>query len=93
MLTKAQVIQAKTESNQAVQSLVRSLNSEKNILFVLNNLGRLPKDFDDSWLQELLKSNNDHIRLSAIKNIGKTYNILYLEKLYQIATNDSSTLI
>ena len=67
--------------------------NEQHILFVLNNLGRLPRDFDDSWLKNLLTSNNHKIRLHAVKNIGKTGNLANLRMLVHIAMDDSSTAI
>lgn len=94
MLTKEYISKTKMKGNGAMLSLVNSIsNDEKNILFVLNNLGRLPENFDDSWIKDLLSSKNDKIRLNSIKNIGKTGNLSNLEILYQIAINDSSTII
>ena len=71
MLTKEYISEIKTQGNGAMQALVNSNNDNKSILFILENLGYLPDDFDDSWIQKLLLSRNNKIRLSAIKNIGK----------------------
>jgi len=93
MLTKEYISKIKAQGNGAMTHLIDSIDNEKNILFVLNNLGRLPEDFDEYWIKKLLSSKNDKIRLSAVKNIGKTKNVSNLEILYQIASNDSSTTI
>lgn len=46
MLTKEYISEVKREGNGAMTSLVSSIiNDEKNILFLLNNLGRLPENF------------------------------------------------
>lgn len=93
MLTKEYISEVKANGNGAMRFLVDSVDDDKNILFVLNNLGRLPDDFDDSWIKDLLDSKNNKIRLNAIKNIGKINNISNLETLHKIAINDSSTAI
>jgi len=94
VLTKEYISQVKSQGNGAMTSFINSIiKNEKNILFVLNNLGRLPADFDDSWLKTLLSSKNDKIRLNAIKNIGKKSSISNLSILYKIAVNDPSTTI
>ena len=94
MLTKDYISEAKIKGNGAMSSLVNSIaNDEKNILFLLNNLGRLPENFDDAWIKDLLLSKNTKIKLHAIKNIGKTNNPRNLDILYQIAVNDLSTSI
>ena len=93
MLTKEYISEIKQQGNGAMMSLVNSIDNEKNILFVLNNLGRLPEGFDDSWIKDLLTSENDKIRLNSIKNIGKTSNVSNLKTLYQISINDPSTAV
>ena len=93
MLTKEYITEIKAKGNGAMQALFNSVDDDKSILFILNNLGRLPDNFDDKWIKELLTSDDNKIRLNAIKNIGKTNNISNLEVLYQIACNDISTTI
>lgn len=94
MLTKEYISAIKKQGNGAMTSLVSSIvDDEKNILFVLSNLGRLPANFDDSWIIKLLSSQNDNIRLNSIKNIGKISNPVHLKKLYQMAVNDPSTTV
>ncbi len=75
MLTKEYISEVKAQGNGAMTYLINSIENEKNILFVLNNLGRLPEDFDDCWIKKLLSSKNDKIRLNAVKNIGKANDI------------------
>jgi len=91
VLTKEYVSEIKANGNGAMLSLVKSKNDDKSILFILENLGYLPSDFDDSWVQELLTSNNKKILLNAIKTIGKAKNEINVSVLLQIAKNDEST--
>ena len=93
VLTKKYISEVKIKGNNAITSLVNSIDDDKSILFILNNLGRLPDGFDDCWIKALLKSNNNKIRLNAVKNIGKISNISNLEILFKIAVNDKTTAI
>lgn len=93
VLTKQYISDLKVKGNGAMQTLFNLADDDKSILFVLNNLGRLPDNFDDKWIKDLLVSDNSKIRLNAVINIGKMSNIYNLETLYQIAINDISTTI
>lgn len=93
MLTKKHISEIKEKGNGAMQSLVNSIDDDKSMLFILNNLGRLPDEFDDGWIKELLLNDNNEIRLNAVKNIGKVNNISNLKALSKIATNDKTTTI
>ena len=59
--------------------------------FILKNLGQLPKDFDGSFLLNLLSHKSANVRLWAVKTIGKLVKEDYLPVLKNIATNDSDT--
>ncbi len=93
MLTKEYILKIKAQGNGAMTHLINSIEDDKNILFVLNNLGRLPEGFDSYWIKELLSSKNYKIRLNAVKNIGKINDIGNLEVLYQMAVDDSLTAV
>ena len=91
MLTKEYISEMKSNGNRDIRDLVNSKNDDKSILFILKNLGRLPIDFDDSWVQKLIYSKNSKIRLNAIKTIGKVKNESNITILLQVAKNDAST--
>lgn len=93
MLTKEHILDVKSQGNGAMRDLVESVKDDKNLVFVLENLGYLPKDFDDCWLKDLLYRENHKIRLNAVKNLGKVKNIDNLEPLYKVALRDKSTEI
>ena len=91
MLTKEYISKLKASSNGDLKKLVESKNDDKNLIFILENLGRLPDDFDDTWVKDLLTSENKKIRLNAIKTIGKVKNENNITVLLQIAKKDKST--
>ena len=91
MLTKEYISEVKANGNGNLKKLVDSKNDDKSIVFILENLGYLPDDFDDSWVQDLLQSGNKKIRLNAIKTIGKVKNDNNIAMLTQIAKKEKST--
>ena len=93
MLTKEYISEVKSQGNGAMRSLMESVPDEKSLLFVLENLGYLPKGFDDCVFRDLLDKKNPKIRLNAVKNLGKVKNIDNLELLYEVACGDTSTEI
>lgn len=48
MLTKEYVSEVKASGNGNLKRLVETKNDDKSIVFILENLGYLPDDFDDS---------------------------------------------
>lgn len=66
---------------------------EQSLLFALDNLGRLPPNFDGKLFLPLLKSSSKDIRLLAIKNIGKLKNANNLDTLVDLAKNEDNTII
>ncbi len=91
MLTKEFISEIKANGNGNIKAFVKSKKDDKSILFLLENLGYLPNDFDDSWVHELLTSDNKKIRLNAVKTIGKVKNDANISVLFHIAKNDEST--
>ena len=93
MLTKEYVSKVKAKGNGDLKKLVEMKNDDKSIVFILENLGYLPDDFDDSWVQDFLHSKNKKIRLNAIKTLGKVKNENNISILLQIAKTDVSTVV
>ena len=91
MLTKEYVKEVKENGNGDLKKLVDSKKDDKSIVFILENLGYLPDDFDESWVQDLLNSENKKIRLNAIKTLGKVKKENNITVLLEIAKNDKST--
>ena len=93
MLTKEYISELKTKGNGDLKEFVAKQNNDKNINFVLENLGYLPKNFDETWVVDLLNSENKKIRLNAVKTLGKVKNPKHIERLLEIAKNDEVTEI
>jgi len=61
------------------------------IIKTLENLGRLPRDFNGNWLIKLLNNESSSIRFLAVKNLGKLRDESFLIFLSKIANNDSDS--
>jgi HEAT repeat protein len=72
---------------------LQSHNGDKEILFVLEQLGKLPPEFDASLLLPLVQHPNDDIRLAAVKNVGKLKDASLLEPLTHIVRRETNTLV
>lgn len=91
MLTKQQINFCKNQGNGALINLINKYSDNKSLLFILENLGHLPKDFDDAWVTPLLLSRNHKIRLWSAKTLGKVNKAGNIEVLRQSAIKDEST--
>jgi hypothetical protein len=58
----------------------------------LEKLGRLPRDFDEKILLQLLRHPSDAVRLLAVKNLGKLKRESLLERLRLFALSENNTL-
>lgn len=91
MLTKEQITFYKKQSYNELAHFVKINSDQKNILFILRNLGHLPKNFDDNWIVPLLSNKNQKIRLWSAKTLGKTKKEKNIQILRKIALQDKST--
>lgn len=93
MLTKEYIADLKQKNLPALYQLIQDKADSREILFVLDNLGYLPKGFDASKLVPFLKHPNDQVRLLAVKNLGKVSEPRYMDILLEIATHDTDSMI
>jgi len=94
MLTKEHIKELKNEGNGAIKELVREHKSNNSyVLNILENLGRLPDNFDSSWLPEMLDSKSNQVRFWTVKNLGKLTNDEFLKTLKTVATTDVDTIV
>lgn len=91
MLTKEHIAELKQDKNGGLAALAVRHGDGKEALFILQNLGRLPRDFDAGWVVALLASKNKTIRLWAVKTLGKIGAADYLEALQNVLRADAST--
>lgn len=91
MLTKELIRELKQKGNGALEYLINQQKDVSDIVFILENLGHLPKDFDGSFLVPLLKHEHHRVRLWAVKNIGKLSDERFLSVLSQMFENETNT--
>jgi DNA modification methylase len=91
MLTKETINYVKQQGNGELIGLVNKNNDNKRLLFILKNLGYLPKNFDHNWVVNLLANQNKNIRFWAVKTLGKTKKEDNISILKNIGHNDIST--
>jgi DNA modification methylase len=92
MLTKTFIEERKLASD--TQFFIKNLvltNNEQTLRFVLENLGRLPSDFDQGAFLNLLKHPHPNIRLLAVKNLGKLKNSALLDTISKFAEGEANT--
>ena len=92
MLTKTFIEERKLASD--TQFFTKNLvltNNEQTLRFVLENLGRLPSDFDQEPFLNLLKHPHPNIRLLAVKNLGKLKNSTLLDAISKFAEGEANT--
>ena len=56
MLTKERISHLKKRDNGALENLVENHSDSKSLLFIMQNLGYLPKNFDDQWVASLISN-------------------------------------
>jgi len=91
MLTKGYIKELKNKGAGDIALLINKFQDSSSLTFILENLGQLPKDFDGSFLLNLLSHKNVNVRLWTVKTIGKLNQEKYLSVLNNIATNDTDT--
>ncbi len=93
MLTKELITELKNKGNGDLGYLVDKQQDNQSILFILENLGYIPKNFDGGFLFALLLHPYSKIRFLAAKNIAKINKVEYLEKLFQVFENEQDTSV
>lgn len=93
MLTKEYIKDLKSNGKGDIGHLISNYNDSGTLTFILENLGQLPKDFDGSFLTDLLSHKNTNVRLWTVKTFGKLDNVEYLDTLKNTALNDSDTTV
>ena len=93
MLTKELIETKKIEGDALFFSrTLAPTNDEQTLSIALENLGRLPHDFNGSLLVQLLQHPNPKIRLLAVKNLGKLNDPSWFDVVSELATSEDTTL-
>ena len=94
MLTKEYIKEVKQNSPQEFGQLVqKNINNSGNLIFILENLGKLPISFDYQWILNLINYDNEQVRFWAVKNLGKLKLVEIIHQLEKISIEDESTLV
>lgn len=93
-MTKEYIQQLRAKNDTSLSHLVNdNLTNVGNLTFILENIGHVQKDFDYSWLLELLDYDNEGVRILVVKNLGKIKSADLIQVFYNIANTDKSTLV
>lgn len=94
MLSKEYIKQIKQHTPHIFPLLIEEYqNNVGSILFILKNLGNLPKNFRTDWIEKLLQNDNEQVRFWAVKTLGKVENSQLLDLLNYVVLSDSSTIV
>lgn len=91
MITKEQIGFLKKQGNGDLENLIKNHSDSKSLLFILQNLGYLPKNFDDSWIIPLLSNRSQKVRFWCVKTLGKTKREENIPVLKSVALKDEAT--
>lgn len=93
ILTKDRIRELKQTNLSELYSLIREKQNGKDLIFVLENLGFLPKDFDVSIITPLLYHPNNTVRLLAVKNLGKLAKPEHVPEIFEKAKHDDDSIV
>lgn len=91
VLTKNDIYAIKSDENKIEELLSKIKNDNTQISYFLDNLGRIPNNFDGDWLFGLAENENHKIRLLSIKNLGKITLNGKVEKLYKLFEKEENS--
>ncbi|MDR2425994.1 MAG: HEAT repeat domain-containing protein, partial [Endomicrobium sp.] len=93
MLSKEYITKLKHRGNDGISVLVNSQRDIGSINFILENLGRLPENFNSDFLYKLLHHTHWQVRLNAVKNIGKLNGKGNTRSLFNLYKNETDTSV
>lgn len=93
LISKQTIAQLKKENLDGLYKLLVNTSGTRDILFILENLGPLPKEFDPQVFIDLLLHPNENIRFWSIKNLGKVASHHQLNILFNATQKDNSSSV
>lgn len=92
MISKQRIEELKQKNIDELYQLLRKAKDSREVLFILENLGHLPDDFDESVIIPLINHSNSKIRYWTVKNLGKVSNPNLIEMLLETAKLDEDSM-
>ena len=93
-IDKERVNAMKAQGESVLSALVREhWHNSSELAVILDSLGNMPEGFKGNWLVPLLSHKNEHVRLLAVKNMGKIKKTEFLEVLTKVANEDDCTMV
>lgn len=93
MITKEHLQELKQKNLPELYRLLRNSQDSREILFVLENLGYMPENFDEGAIKPFAHHPNSKIRFWAVKNLGKASNPELIDLLVKITRTDADSMI
>lgn len=93
MITKDYIESLKIKGNGDLAHLLQNQKDNPTIVYILENIGYLPKNFDGKVFIPFLSHEFHKIRLLAAKNIAKANKPEYLETLWKCFQNEQDTAV
>ncbi len=93
MLTKEYINKLKDTGNGAVKEFINNQNDIQSIVFILENLGHLPKNYNGKWFIDYLQHSHYKVRLWSAKNIGKLQDLTFLPILIEATQKETNTSV
>lgn len=93
MITREHISELKNSNLPELYKLLQGGLENRELLFILENLGFLPSNFDGDILIPFVHHPNSDIRFWAVKNIGKICKANYLGVLHDIAKHDQDSMV
>lgn len=93
-LTKEKIKKSRLEGSVAFTRLIKTYeNNTGDLIFILENVGHLPSDFNSHCFLPLLNNPNNEVRSLGVKNLAKFCSLEYLSKFKEIALTDESSSV
>jgi DNA modification methylase len=93
MVTKEYIEELKENNLPQLYRLLDETKDSREVLFILKNLGAIPKDFSENFIKRFVDHSNEEIRLWAVKNLGKISNPELIDFLSTIIQNDPDSMV
>ncbi len=93
MISKEYINELKNTDNLKIKNLLHKHKDISSIIYILENLGQLPENFETEFLYELFSHPHPSVRLNAVKNIAKLNGKSDTVKLLELYKTEKDTSV